>query len=191
MVAAAYLAAPLFFDRSVDEPFLALTDKTAEEAAAGFDLDAVMQMPAAEREAMKEEIMAAAAAQPAMALAEPMADAVPTVVASGEFTDADTVHRGSGTATLYALPGNEHLLRLEDLDVTNGPDLVVYLAKHPNPESADDVSNGGFLSLGKLKGNMGNQNYPVPAGTDVNSYGSVVIWCELFGVLFSPAALGG
>ncbi|MCP4333110.1 MAG: DM13 domain-containing protein, partial [Gammaproteobacteria bacterium] len=44
-------------------------------------------------------------------------------------------------------------------------------------------------SLGKLKGNIGNQNYAVPPGTNIAEYQSVVIWCELFGVLFSPAAL--
>ncbi len=45
------------------------------------------------------------------------------------------------------------------------------------------------MNLGKLKGNVGNQNYTIPAGTDVSGFGSVVIWCQLFGVLFSPAAL--
>ena len=97
--------------------------------------------------------------------------------------------KGSGTANLYALPNGKHVVRFEDFRTTNGPDLFVYLAKHPSPTTAGDVTDGGFLSLGKLKGNVGNQNYPIPAGTDVTEYGSVVIWCELFGVLFSPAAL--
>jgi hypothetical protein len=46
-----------------------------------------------------------------------------------------------------------------------------------------------WLSLGALKGNVGDQAYSVPEGTDVTAYKSVVIWCEQFGVLFSPAAL--
>ena len=66
--------------------------------------------------------------------------------------------------------------------------LVVYLAKHPAPTQASDVTDGGFVRLGKLKGNIGNQNYEIPQGVDVTEYGSVVIWCELFGVLFSPAS---
>ena len=49
--------------------------------------------------------------------------------------------------------------------------------------------DSGFVKLGMLKGNVGNQNYEIPAGTDVAEYGSVIIWCELFDVLFSPAAL--
>ena len=55
--------------------------------------------------------------------------------------------------------------------------------------TASDVTDGGFLKLGKLKGNVGNQNYEIPAGTELNDYRSVVIWCELFDVLFSPAPL--
>ena len=51
------------------------------------------------------------------------------------------------------------------------------------------MTDGGFVNLGKLKGNVGNQNYEVPDGVDISEYGSVVIRCELFGVLFSPAAL--
>jgi len=187
IAAAIYLAAPLFYDRSVDESFPA----APEDSVGDFDLDTVMQMRPEEREAKRSHIMAAAAAQPDKMMSEGMKDDAPAVVASGSFVDADSVHRGSGNATLYALPGGEHLVRLEDLDVTNGPDLVVYLAKANNPKTAAEVTDGGFLSLGKLKGNMGNQNYPVPNGTDVSQYGSVVVWCELFGVLFSPASFSG
>ena len=81
------------------------------------------------------------------------------------------------------------MVRFENFRTTNGPDLVVYLAKHPSPQQAADVVDGGYLSLGKLKGNVGNQNYEIPAAIDVAQYNSVVIWCELFGVLFSPASL--
>ena len=56
---------------------------------------------------------------------------------------------------------------MEDFRATNGPDLVVYLAKHPAPRVADDVTGGGFVSLGKLKGNVGNQNYDVPPDVDI------------------------
>ena len=113
----------------------------------------------------------------------------PALLASGEFVDADAIHKGSGRALLYALPDGRHVLRFEDFRTTNGPALVVYLAGHASPTSAADVIDGGFLDLGKLKGNVGNQNYPIPADVDIADYGSVVIWCELFDVLFSPAAL--
>lgn len=178
-----YLAAPLFFDRTVDEEFSYMANDGR------VDVDAVLAMPEETRDEMRDDIMAAAAAAPETAADDEMPPAGPTVLARGTFRDADAVHKGSGQATLYALPDGRHLVRFEDFRTTNGPDLVVYLAKHASPATAGDVVDNGYLSLGDLKGNVGNQNYEVPAGVAVDEYGSVVIWCELFGVLFSPAPL--
>ena len=112
-----------------------------------------------------------------------------TVVATGSFRDADRAHQGTGIATLVALPGGGHEIQLSDFEVTNGPDLEVWLSSHPDPATSSDVSDNAWLALGQLKGNVGDQAYAVPAGTDVSAFRSVVIWCEQFGVLFSPAAL--
>lgn len=111
------------------------------------------------------------------------------VIATGQFRDADRAHQGSGTARLVALPGGGHEVQLSEFQVTNGPDLEVWLSSHPDPASSADVSGGEWIALGQLKGNVGDQAYAVPEGTDVSAYQSVVIWCEQFGVLFSPAAL--
>ena len=111
------------------------------------------------------------------------------VVATGTFRDADRAHNGQGTATLVALPGGGHEVQLSQFEVTNGPDLEVWLSAHPNPASSEDVSDNVWISLGQLKGNIGDQAYSVPDGTDLTQFNSVVIWCEQFGVLFSPAAL--
>ena len=111
------------------------------------------------------------------------------VLATGTFQDADAAHRGSGTARLVALPGGGHEVQLSDFQVTNGPDLEVWLSAHPDPASSSDVAGAAWRSLGQLKGNVGDQAYPVPEGTDLGQYKSVVIWCEQFGVLFSPAPL--
>ena len=183
MGAAWFFVSPLFIDEVVDEEFnLALPDGSLNMAK-------VMSMPEDERLSMQTDIMATAASAPDRASAEDMPADAPVVVASGEFTDADAIHKGSGRAILYALPDGRHVLRFEDFRTTNGPALVVYLASHPSPASAADVTDQGYLSLGELKGNVGNQNYPIPADVDVAGYRSVVIWCELFDVLFSPAAL--
>ena len=181
--AAWFFVSPLFIDEVVDEEFdLALPDGSLNMAK-------VMSMPEDERMSMQTDIMATAASAPDRASAEDMPADAPVVVATGEFTDADAIHKGSGRAILYALPDGRHVLRFEDFRTTNGPALVVYLASHPSPASAADVTDQGYLSLGDLKGNVGNQNYPIPADVDVAGYRSVVIWCELFDVLFSPAAL--
>ena len=112
------------------------------------------------------------------------------VVATGAFRDADMAHKGSGTAALVALPGGGHEVQLSEFQVTNGPDLEVWLSAHPDPENSGDVKENVWVSLGRLKGNVGDQAYSVPEGTDIATFKSVVIWCEQFGVLFSPAALG-
>jgi hypothetical protein len=181
--AAWFFVSPLFIDETVDEGF----DFIATDGH--VDMDVVMGMSDEKRVEMRDEIMRAATAAPDREHMEAMPAAGPTVVATGQFIDADAVHKGSGTATLYTLPDGRNVVRFEDFRTTNGPALVVYLAKHPNPGAAADVIDSGFLNLGELKGNVGNQNYEIPAGTDISEYGSVVIWCELFDVLFSPAAL--
>ena len=93
------------------------------------------------------------------------------------------------TATIYRAPDGSHVLRLEDFNVTNGPDLHVILTPHANPEGRADVSAPGYVDLGKIKGNAGNQNYEIPAGVDVASQMTVVIYCQPFHVVFSTASL--
>jgi hypothetical protein len=112
------------------------------------------------------------------------------VVAEGRFRDADAVHRGQGLARVVALASGGVEVQLSEFSVTNGPDLELWLSDHPDPSTAADVTGGQWLSLGLLKGNIGDQRYSVPAGTDLSRYRSVVVWCEQFGVLFSPAPLG-
>ncbi len=178
-----FFVSPLFIDSAVDEDFnFAL-------ASGEIDMPKVMAMSAEKRMSMKDEIMDAAASAPDASVGESMPAAAAAVLAQGEFVDADAVHKGSGNATLYQLPDGSHVIRFEEFRSTNGPALVVYLAKHANPKNAADVTDNGFVNLGKLKGNVGNQNYSIPAGTAIDEFNSVVIWCELFDVLFSPAAL--
>jgi hypothetical protein len=93
----------------------------------------------------------------------------------------DGIHDARGTAKVIPIEGGGNVLRLEDLVVTNGPDLYVYLST--------DKSASDFVNLGRLKANIGNQNYPIPAGTDMTKYDTVLIWCRAFSVLFGSAEL--
>ena len=177
--AAWFFVSPLFIDETVDEAFPGGLPTPGEVAS----------MEPEARQALMDKVMAEMAAMPDKQMAEPMPEQEsPVVLKSGSFRDADAVHKGSGRAKLYQLADGRQLLRLEEFKVTNGPALVVYLTRHPNPTRAADVKLG-FYSLGNLKGNVGNQNYAIPADVDASEYGSVVIWCELFDVLFSPAVL--
>ena len=180
-IAAWVFLSPLFIDEAVDEDLY--FDKPLPRSVT----DETSGVP---EEDLEAKMMADAAAAPDATVDEAMPDMpAPQVVRRGMFRDADAVHKGSGEAIVYRGPDGQLLLRLENFRVTNGPDLVVYLAKHPDPKSAADVEDGGFISLGDLKGNVGSQNYSIPPEVGPEEFGSAVIWCELFGVLFSPAAL--
>jgi hypothetical protein len=110
-------------------------------------------------------------------------------LATGSFRDRDAVHQGSGTATIFRGDTGELTLRLTDFQVTNGPDLKVWLVSAEHVETDEAVKEADYVALGPLKGNIGDQNYDIPEGTDIGTYPSVIIWCEQFGVLFSAADL--
>jgi hypothetical protein len=58
-----------------------------------------------------------------------------------------------------------------------------------NVRDAGAVKDAMYVDLGQLRAFKGSQRYPVPKGVDLAKYRSVVIWCERFGVLISPADL--
>ena len=111
-----------------------------------------------------------------------------TVTKKGTFKGADSAHQGSGKVEIIET-GGKSVVRFTDFEVTNGPDLFVMLAKKKGLKNSDDVKNSSFVELQPLKGNIGNQNYQLPAGLKVEDYGSVVVWCKQFGVLFASAEL--
>lgn len=112
----------------------------------------------------------------------------PELIASGSFVDADAIHQGSGSAAIYRLEDGRHILRFEDFEVTNGPDLYVWLSSAAEGADSDAIKASETIELRPLKGNIGNQNYELPSDFSVDDIGSVVIWCRRFGVLFSQAA---
>jgi Electron transfer DM13 len=89
-------------------------------------------------------------------------------------------HRASGSVRLLAT-AQEYVVRYENFETINGPDLFVYLAT--------DLQATEFVDLGRLKGTEGNMNYTVPAGVDITKYPYVLVWCKQFGVLFNSAKM--
>ena len=193
-----WLLSPLFINQTVDEdfPFSAAAVVPAEMTAA--EVEGIMAGMAKVDQPV-EEAMPVMPAQPgpgaAMPAAQPTAmpamptPAAPTSLKAGMFRDADRFHQGSGAATLYRVGEDSHVLRLEDFRVTNGPDLHVLLTNHADPQNQDDIHAEGYLDLGSLKGNIGSQNYEIPAGADIDAAASVVIYCQPFHVVFSVAPL--
>ena len=109
-------------------------------------------------------------------------------VADGTFIHAnpsDPVHYGKGQVTVFP-----DLVRIENgFEVGPGPKYHVYLVKKKDIKSSGDVKGAEFKDLGRLRAFRGSQNYQIPGGVNPRDYASVVIWCEAFGALISPATL--
>ena len=108
------------------------------------------------------------------------------VEAAGSFIDRS--HPTEGSARVLGDGSGQRFLRFEDFRTDNGPDLNVYLSAAPPDAAAGDFDDD-FVDLGDLKGNVGAQNYEIPAGLDLDHYSTVAIWCVRFGVVFGAAEL--
>ena len=111
----------------------------------------------------------------------------PAALFAGAFHSV--AHETKGTVTVHRLPDGTRVLRLTEFATSNGPDVRVYLIAAPDAADDEAVKKAGFVELGKLKGNQGDQNYDIPAGLDLNRYRAVTIWCRRFGVNFATAPL--
>jgi hypothetical protein len=111
----------------------------------------------------------------------------PVALAAGQFHDVS--HKGSGTATIYQLADGKRVLRFSNFETSNGPDVVVYLVAAQDANDSAAVTDAGYVSLGSLKGNVGDQNYDVPADLDLSKYKAVTIWCRRFSANFATAPL--
>jgi len=112
--------------------------------------------------------------------------AAPAALLGGSFHSV--AHETHGKASILAV-GGKRILRLTDFATSNGPDVRVYLVAAPDAADNETVTHAGFVELGKLKGNQGNQNYDVPAELDLAKYRAVTIWCRRFSVNFATAPL--
>jgi hypothetical protein len=111
----------------------------------------------------------------------------PVTLSSGTFRSGE--HHTSGAASVIRLADGSRFVRLADFDTSDGPDVHVILSDQPAGSSDHAVDKGRYLKLGKLKGTRGNQNYPIPVGTDLAQFRSVVIWCDRFNATFGSADL--
>jgi hypothetical protein len=117
----------------------------------------------------------------------PTASAASNKVAMGQFHNG--AHDTKGTATVFQLGDGKKTLRLTNFETSNGPDVHVYLVAADDAKDSDTVTKAGFVDIGSLKGNIGDQNYDLPANTDLAKYRAVTIWCKRFSVNFGTAPL--
>ncbi|MFI8194330.1 DM13 domain-containing protein [Streptomyces sp. NPDC085946] len=159
------------------QPWKLWQDETVEEA-----LPAASAAPAPAATPSGAASSAAASATPGAA--------EPVTLARGELVSHE--HATTGTVRLLRLADGSHVVRLEDLDTSNGPDLRVWLTDAPVKEGKAGwhvFDDGKYVSLGGLKGNKGDQNYRLPADVDPAAFTSLSIWCDRFDVSFGAAEL--
>lgn len=118
-------------------------------------------------------------------VSEPVAVAG-TLIRLGTFEPR--AHDGSGVSEIRALPDGRRVLVLREFRTLDGPDLKVYLLVNADAASGGDL-DAGYVSLGALKGNVGDQSYEIPAEVDLTRYVAVSVWCQRFGVNFTTAPL--
>jgi len=159
----------LWVDQTVNEDFPVAGAAPAEAPAAGAGKAAAPEQPAAE-----------GAGRTGAA-----------VLASGNFHGV--AHEGRGVATVHQLPDGQRVLRFTEFETSNGPDVRVYMVAAADADDNDTVQRAGFVEIGPIKGNQGDQNYHLPADLDLSRYRSVTIWCKRFGVNFAtaPLSVGG
>ncbi len=152
-----------------------MEDKMMEE-------ESMMEKEMMEEESMMEKEMMEEESMMEKEMMEEESMEVSAMSYAGSFIGVgDGIHDAQGDAYTIPLEDGSEVLRLENFESTNGPDLFVYLA-------TDDRASD-FVNLGDLKASKGNQNYDIPEGTDLSKYNKVLIWCKAFGVLFGSAEL--
>jgi hypothetical protein len=201
-----WLISPYFVDDVVDEDFstsISEQVETVEEDpvapdavtdAAGAPGDASPETPTVEATAPDGQDAEAPADEPAAgepAAEEPPAEepapppSGPVLLGAGQFVGL-AGHEGTGDAGIFQNPDGSLVLRFENFDIENGPDLEVYLVPGADQVSLPD----GSIHLGPLKGNIGDQNYSLPPGTPLapGAY-TALVWCEAFSVEFVGATI--
>jgi hypothetical protein len=190
-----WLISPYFIDDTVDEgfstsisqqlgaadetPVIPATPEVADESATDSDPPSTESSPPTTAESVPEE--------PSATDAEPAPPpSGPVLLGAGEFVGL-AGHSGTGDAGLFQNSDGSLVLRFENFDIQNGPDLEVYLV--PGPEQTSLAE--GSIHLGALKGNVGDQNYELPPGTELapGTY-TALVWCEAFSVEFVGATIG-
>src|SRR5215469_13758190 len=106
---------------------------------------------------------------------------------SGQFYGI--LHPTTGTATIYQMGDGSRVLRLTSFRTSNGPDVHVYMVAADDAKDVATVEKAGFVDLGVIKGNIGDQNYTLGSDLDLAKYRAVSIWCKRFSKNFGAAAL--
>jgi hypothetical protein len=112
------------------------------------------------------------------------------IILTARFTELDALRSARGKVTFYRLADDTVLLRFDDFEVTNAPQLTVYLSSGEAPQSVQEL--GGIVpefSVGELRGSLGSQQFIIPRELRLERYRSVVIVSEGLQMIYGIARL--
>jgi len=187
-----WLISPYFIDDTVDEGFstsisqqLEASGDTPVVPATSDDDTTTDSTPSADDTPPSTEPNSAPDEPSTTEDEAPPPPSGPVLLGAGQFVGL-AGHSGTGDAGLFENPDGSLLLRFENFDIQNGPDLEVYLVPGADQTSLSE----GSIHLGALKGNVGDQNYELPPGTELapGEY-TALVWCEAFSVEFVGATI--
>ena len=111
----------------------------------------------------------------------------PERLESGTFHSV--LHPTQGTATVYRIADGNRVIRFTNFRTSNGPDVHIYMVAADDATDNASVPHAGFIDLGSIKGNIGDQNYTLEPDVDLSKYRTVSVWCKRFSVNFGAAPL--
>lgn len=177
----------LVISKTVNEPFPAPAETgSMNHDPTSFPPTSTTSASSMRNSQMSDSKMGGSMAHASMGGA-PASAADPVEIAAGSFHS--NAHETKGRAAIYRLDDGRRVLRLTQFKTSNGPDVRVYLVAAADVQKEDAAKRAGIVDLGALKGNVGDQNYDVPAGLDLSKYRAVSIWCRRFSVNFGAAPL--
>lgn len=111
--------------------------------------------------------------------------------ATFERSDDDLILWASGEVTIYQQADGSKLIRFEEFRAARAPGLLIALSTVPELEAIESLETIGLnrIELGVLKGNVGSQNYFLPAEVSLDTFTSIVIYSRALNLIFSVAPL--
>jgi len=106
---------------------------------------------------------------------------------SGDFIKKSKKLKGSWS--VVERDGKTFIVFADDFRAANGPDLKIFLSPKSVADATGKNAVDGSLNIGELKKTKGTQEYEVPAGVDLSQYGSVLVHCEAYSVLWGGGNL--
>ncbi|MEO1660939.1 MAG: DM13 domain-containing protein [Pseudomonadota bacterium] len=106
---------------------------------------------------------------------------------SGDFVRKSKRLKGSWTVEQRG--DKTFIVFSDDFRAANGPDLKIFLS----PKSVSDATGknavDGSINIGELQKTKGTQEYEIPAGVNLSDFGSVLVHCEAYSVLWGGGDL--